>query len=485
LKKRFIHSITFFSFLFVLLIPLFDAQAAEKLPLASIVAKNYDLTKPFGVSVRDFETGQIVYSYNNDKPRSPASNLKLLTGAAALDLLGPDYRFTTKLYYDGTIENNTLNGNVFLVGGGDPTLLPKDLQAFAQAVKTAGIHHITGYVLGDVSMFSGSTLSPGVVPAEEKNAYAAHVSPLTLSPNTNYEAGTLLITVKPSSKVGAAGTYSGNTSLEGLIISNKTKTVKKNAKNTVSITRTAGTNRVIISGNIPIGKSATKTITTYNPSSSTLYAFHEAMKATGITFTNRYVVARRNLPESAVFIHEKKSMPLSDMYRIMMKKSSNPMADAFVKTLGYEVYGIGDFKNGIQAVKDYGNSIGLSMDLWTIVDGSGLSKHNKVPPSQLTLLMKILQQTPNYQTFYKGLIIGGHANAFEAGSLKDRFKEWNVRERVIGKTGYITGVHALTGISHNFYTNKRYIFSILSEQSSGSTEKIDNIVKAIVLYQPK
>ena len=432
--------------------------------------------------VRDFKTGEIVYSYNGNVPRSTASNLKLLIGGAAIEKLGLNYRFSTKLYYDGTIKNGVLNGNLYVVGTGDPTLMFKDLQTFAWKLKYVGVKHITGYIFGDVSRFSGDTLSPGVVPKEEFEAYAARVSPITLSPTTSYDSGTIQVIVKPG-KVGARPKITGSPTLGGMEIVNKAKTVKKGSKNTLSVKRSSGSNKIVVSGNVPIGSSNTRVISMRSPYYSTLHALSEAIKQRGITFKQKYLIAPKKLPKGAKLLQTKQSMTLGEMYPVFMKRSNNPMGDIFVKTMGYETYGVGDFSHGIKVVKEYGTSLGLDMKKWTIVDGSGLSKRNKTSPNELTLLMKKLQSKPYYKTFYNGLIIGGHKDPFHAGALKNRFTETKFRNRVVGKTGHISGVHTLTGVATGYYNGRKYIFSIMSENNAGTTKNMDNVIKKLILHK--
>ena len=107
------------------------------LPIQSFASINGAVTTHLGksnaaVTIRDAESGKIVYSQNGDKLMRPASNMKLVSGAAALSILGEDYRFKTDLYIDGIIVNDTLNGNVYIKGSGDPTLKKDDFLEFAK-----------------------------------------------------------------------------------------------------------------------------------------------------------------------------------------------------------------------------------------------------------------------------------------------------------------------------------------------------------------
>ena len=424
-----------------------------------------------------------MYSVNGNIPRSPASSLKLLTGAAALHTLGIDYRFTTNLYYDGTIANGVLNGNIYVQGSGDPTFQYSDFNNFANYLKSTGINYVNGYVLADDSTFSGPIRSPGVMLHEEDEYYAGAATAITMSPDNNYNAGTINFNVV-GSRIGGAPYFGAGNSFGGLQVINMAKTVQEGERNTLTIKRASGSNQVVISGNIPIGSSVKKIITMPNPTVNSLITFTEAMRKVGIAFQheNENIVAYGTVPRTATYVTSKQSMTLGELYPHFMKKSNNVIADTLVKAMGYTVYGVGDLTNGIQVLKNYGTELGLMMKDWTIVDGSGLSARNKISPNQLSLLMYKVQSTPIYETFYNGLIIGGHHEKFHAGALYNRFTESNTRYHIIGKTGYISGTHSLTGLAQGHSSSNVYLFSIMSENYGGTIKAIDNVMKHVIIH---
>lgn len=474
-------SISIICFMFLLLLLTQTTVNANKtLGLSGTVYNQFKGSPYYSMTVFDSKTGDVLYSSQKDVAVSPASGLKLLTGAAALATLGADYTFKTKLYYDGVITNGVLDGSLYLQGSGDPTLLYKDLQSFAWYLKYIGIKQINGYIYGDESRFSGSALSPGAMPKEQYESYAASTPAITLSPNTSYDAGSIYIVVK-GGKIGATPTISGDPSLGDVTISNKAKTVAKGKKNTLSVTRKSGSNQIVVSGNIPVNVTTKKLIAVNNPKYTTLTMFVEAMKTSNIQFKQPYLLATKKVPDNAKLILTKTSMTLGELYPHFMKLSNNQVADILVKTMGYEINGVGDLETGLQVIRDYGTSIGLDMSKWTLVDGSGLSAKNKVSSYQLALLMKLVQDDRNFKTFYDGLIIGGHPDKFHAGSLYNRFTNSLTRYKVVGKTGYISGTHSLTGYATGNKTGKTYIFSILTGNSVGSKENIDKIISELIL----
>ena len=141
------------------------------------------------VSVRKASDGEIIYSHLADTRVHPASVMKLLTGAAALETLGVNYTFKTELYMDGQIRNGVLHGDLYLKGQGDPTLLKKDLKTFASELTAKGIRTVNGNIYGDDSWYDDIRLSQDLNWSDEPFYTGAQVSALTLSPNKDYDCG--------------------------------------------------------------------------------------------------------------------------------------------------------------------------------------------------------------------------------------------------------------------------------------------------------
>jgi serine-type D-Ala-D-Ala carboxypeptidase/endopeptidase (penicillin-binding protein 4) len=457
----------------VFILPI-QGQAAT---FKTTVANNLGIDNA-AIAIRDANTGELVYSHNGNKLMRPASNLKLVTGAAALDTLGENYRFKTQLYIDGEIKNHTLHGNIYIEGSGDPTLSNVDFQEFATALKKLGITSVTGHVYGDDTAFSGSTLSPGVEAKEESYYYAARTSAITMSPNSDFDASTVIVTAYPT-VVGVKPNYTITPNLSGMVVSNQAKSVKKGQKNTVVIKRLYNTNKIVISGNLPIGSSNKEWVTVQDPTTNTLQAIKICMNNLGIKFSASSKVLRHQVPSDAQLVFTNESITLAKMFPVFMKLSNNSMGDIFVKALGQHVYGDGSLKTGAQVLFDYGKSKNITMSNWKFVDGSGLSSQNRVSAIDLTQLLYEVQSEPFYQTFYQSLPIGGNKDRLIGGTLKSRFNAANLQGRVIAKTGYIENVNTLTGYMKG-NSGKQYIFSILIQNQANGISRIDNAVATLM-----
>lgn len=438
-------------------------------------------TSNISVSVRSIDSGKLVYQNNGDVGIKPASTLKLLTATTALDVLGENYRFTTELYIDGQVQDHVLLGNIYVKGGGDPTLQEENFKTFAIALKRAGITSVSGHLYGDDTMFIGPQLTPGIAKHDESYYYAARTSALTMSPDDDYDSGTILIEVKANS-IGKTPIIDVKPNLSGMNITNKAITVAANEKNTIEIYREYNTNKVVITGQIPIEDSTKEWISVLDPTINTLHALKQVFKQSGITFSANSIIEKKVVPTEAKLVYTKKSIPLKKIMVPFLKLSNNSIADILVRTMGKEQFGVGSLEHGLQAMNDYGRNIGLQMNLWSFEDGSGMSHSNKITANQLTNLLFFVQNKPYYSTFYNSLPIGGEQERLVGGSLKERFKTPFLINRVVAKTGYIAGVYSLAGY-FTAKSGKQYVFSILTQdQSTIKLNSIDQVVKTFIEY---
>lgn len=430
------------------------------------------------VSLRSLTTGNILYEHNGQALMKPASTLKLLTGSAALHVLGKDYTFTTDLYIDGDIIDGTLYGDVYIKGGGDPTLQQQDFLTFAKVLKRYGIRQVQGHLYGDDSAFSGSVLTPGIVKQDETEYYAARISALTMSPNADYDAGTVIVQVTGNTvKKAPSFTVLPNTS--GMKFVNQARTGAKTSKNTLSVKRKYGSSTVVITGNIPQGSTVKKWVTLQDPTMNTLHAIRTTWQTAALNVTNPSV-GRKTVPATARKIYTKESLPLHKLYPVFMKLSNNSIADILVKTMGREIHGIGTTENGVAVLRDYVASLGLNVSQWRFEDGSGMSHVNRVSANELTALLTTMRQQAIYSSFYQGLPIGGQPSRLVGGSLRTRFDTNALRGRVVAKTGSITSVYTLSGYV-TAKSGRQYAFAIMTDNKNAQAIKqIDRLVESII-----
>ncbi len=469
-------------------IPALTASAAFIPPPANAsvtLSKKLDvlLTNPklqggiTGVSIRNADTGKSVYSHMSDIRLRPASNMKLLTGAAALEVLGSDYRFQTEVATTGKQKGSTLQGDVYVVGKGDPTFLQSDLATFAKELKQQGIKTVRGNLFADDTWYDDDRYSQDLNWSDEFNYVGAQVSALTLSPNADYDTGTVIVEVKPGEKAGEHPIVSLTPNTETSIIVNEANTIGKDGKKTISIHREHGTNRIIVEGSIPIGATNSRSWTAvWQPSELVLDVFRSALQKEGIQVLGKNGLQRAAVPENAKVLATKKSMPLNEIYIPFMKLSNNGHAEMLVKEMGRVGKGEGSWNAGLAVMSETLAGLGIPKDTVLLRDGSGMSHKNLVSSETLTSLLVRAQEQTWYSAFRESLPLAGESDRMVGGTLRNRLKGDSTKGNVAAKTGSITGVSTLSG----YVTTKKgtpLVFSIMvNNYITGPVTQIEDAI---------
>lgn len=428
------------------------------------------------ITVRDRNSGETVFDYNSLTAVKPASNMKLITTAAALDVLGKDYRFNTSLFTTGQLSNGVLKGDVYLKGQGDPTLSIEDLQQFAEELKAQGITKIDGRIVGDDKWFDDDLLTPGIWVGDESYYYAAPISALTTSPNTDYDSGTIIVEAIGTA-VGELPSIKVTPHIGDLQIVNEAQTVEAGKTNTVTIERMYQTNQIVISGNLPIDKTKREWVTVQHPTTHTLTMFQAVLAEAGIEYSKDKVFQAAT-PNSAQLVAMKQSMTLEKLLIPYMKLSNNGIADILVKTMGKVKNHHGSTNAGLKAIKEYGNSINLKMADWQFEDGSGMSHENRVSSLSVSELLYKVQGEDWFETYLTSLPVAANTDRMVGGTLRNRLKDPLTAGKVYAKTGSLTGVSTLSGYL-DASSGQSYIFSVLVQNKSGASTAIDEVVKVL------
>lgn len=419
------------------------------------------------VQVRDAADGTELYNRTADDPMKPASNNKLITGAAAMDGLGSDFRFHTDVLATADGHRGTLDGDLTLKGYGDPTSLESDYQALARDIKKSGVRHVTGNVVADSSYFDAEQFNPHWNVADMPYYYSAEISGLTIGPNADFDSGTVIVNYA-AGKAGepASTTITPASAAPYLNIINQTTTGAADSENTFDFDREPGTNNITVSGNVPAGDSDKEWVTVSKPQLLAATVFRSALEAEGITVDGTTVegVAERR---SRVLARDE-SMPLGEMMTPYMKLSNNMHAEHLVKTLGVQAAKEagkteqGNWSNGTAAVRNFLASKDLDTDGFRNVDGSGLAHDNRISPQLLTDALIEFQSEPWFDTYYNSLPIAGNPDRIVGGTLKSRMGDTPAANNLHGKTGSLNGVTALSGYVTGA-DGRKYVFSMLSE----------------------
>ena len=300
-------------------IPVEAASFSQIEPQIQAILKSEPLIgSSIAISVRKSTNGELLYSSNGDMRLHPASNLKLLTAAAAFETLGKDYQFTTEVWINGRIKDNVLNGDLFLKGKGDPTLLKEDLDLFAKDLLANGIHRINGNIIADDSWYDDVRLSQDLTWSDESQSYGAQVSALTLSPDEDYDAGTIIIHASPAAKVGDPANLTLSPSTDYVKIMNETKTAEKNGSTKIEVEREHGTNQVILKGTIALDHKNLKSwIAVWEPTQYVLHVFKSSLEMNGIQLGKESKLLTSGIPKEATLLTYKKSIPLKDHWFLL------------------------------------------------------------------------------------------------------------------------------------------------------------------------
>lgn len=412
-----------------------------------------------GVSVRAADTGKLLYDYNGGIRLRPASNMKLLTAAAALSSLGENHRFITEVWIDGKRKGNILKGNVYLKGKGDPTLLKEDLEHLAKELKNYGIGKIEGRVIGDDSWYDRVRLSPDLIWSDEETFYGAQISALTISPDKDYDAGTIILELQPGKSIGDPVEITLQPKSSYITIENKAMTASPDSTSEIDITREHGNNIVSIEGLIPMdSKPKKKWVSVWEPGEWTAQLFKQALLEQGITVKEE--VTMGVTPKNAVKIADHESIPLSKLLRPFMKLSNNGHADVLVKEMGKVALGEGSFEKGLEVLEGELAKYGIEPADHLIRDGSGISHLTLITANDISSLLYHVQKEAWFSVFLESLPIAGYEDRLDGGTLRNRLNGTPLAGHVRAKTGTLTSVTSVSGYITT-KSGKKLIFSIL------------------------
>src|SRR5476649_378471 len=295
----------------------------------------------WGVLVKSLKTDETLYALNAGKLMLPASNMKIVTLAAAAEKLGWDYRYETHVFAAGAVEGSTLQGDLVVAGSGDPSLVAADGMAdrvfadWAERLKQRGIRTIAGRIIGDDNGFEKETLGFGWSWDDLPDDYAAGVGALQFNENA------VRVSVTPGPATGDSTGVSIGPLGSGLTIVNAVTTGPVGSAVSISTHRLPGSMTLELRGSIPAGATpSTLTCSVDNPTLFFANALRLALIANGIDVRGPAVdiddvhgppLTARTTPAR---IASYQSAPLSALAVRLMKISQNQYAETFLKTVG-------------------------------------------------------------------------------------------------------------------------------------------------------
>lgn len=415
----------------------------------------------WGILIETLTQNTTLYNRDSQHYFIPASSAKLLTTAAALQKLGANFRIRTSVYGDG-------QGNIYLVGRGDPSLTETQLKDLAQQLKNRGINQINQLIAVD-GYFTGSPIHPTWQWEDVQAGYGAPINSLILNQNS------LDLKLEPQA-VGQPlkVTWVRPEQSTGWTIENQTKTVKENEPEFVRIGRDFSQPIIRISGQLRVGEAPESVYAAViEPTNNFIQEFEKILLNSGIKVLKTSITGNFSYPQEELAFVE--SPPLSELIKTTNLESNNVFAESILRTLGAQNSRSDSVESGLKEIKLILNQLGIDPQGYQLFDGSGLSRNNLVTPLSLVQTLKMMATSPVAELYQNSLPIGG-----VSGTLKRRFTDTPATGIVEAKTGTMTGVTSLSGyISPPDY--QPLVFSITINQSNLSTQELRQTVDEIVL----
>lgn len=436
---------------------------------------------PAAVHVVSVRTGEEVYARGADQALLPASTMKVITTAAALRTLGPSHTFHTDLLHTGELKDDgTLDGDLYVRGGGDPTLVLERLWKLVQELRLEGVRKVDGNVVFDDDLLDTDPGIPGWDKALDKADGPAYYPPLgALSLNYN----TVALYVGPGTELGEPARVELETPSGVIEIDNQATTGSAHGRRWLKLERKIDgqKTRFTVTGVVP-AESGTRRYyrSVGDPTAYFTGAFAELCKQQGVKVTGHFVDG--STPDDAVLLVRQSSPSLGVILQTVDKHSNNFMAEMVLKAMGAEVVGApGTTAKGVEVLRDYLGGLGLDLEDAVIVNGSGLTREGGFRPEILTAVLVDMHGDRQVGAeFRAALAIGGLD-----GTLRSRFREEGQVGRMRGKTGSLNGVHCLTGYV-DAANGEVYAFAFLVNEIRGPLSRArrlhDRFVEALLEY---
>jgi D-alanyl-D-alanine carboxypeptidase/D-alanyl-D-alanine-endopeptidase (penicillin-binding protein 4) len=328
---------------------------------------------------------------------------------------------------------------------------------------------VTGRLVVDDTWFDDVRLGQDWSWDSEPYAYGAQLSALTLAPNADYDAGSVIVRVSPGPAAGNAATAVLIPATGHVRIENRATTSAAGSAQRIVVERRHGTNTIVVTGSIPAAGAPVDALSSVDDPS--LYAadvFRRALGANRVTVRGSTV--RAATPGGAAAVATHSSAPLGQILVPFLKLSNNNIAEILARAVGRKAKGAGTWNAGQQAVSDFLAANGIGPQTLRIRDGAGLSRVDGLPPEQIVKLLTAVQSKPWFSTWYGALPIAANPDRLVGGTLRSRMAGTPAANNVHAKTGSLTGVSALSGYVTSA-DGERLVFSIMLNGHLGAAPK--------------
>ncbi|MFP4228139.1 MAG: D-alanyl-D-alanine carboxypeptidase/D-alanyl-D-alanine-endopeptidase [Salinivenus sp.] len=449
----------------------------------------------WGLHIVNLDTGETLYSRNADQAFVPASNVKLATSAAALEQLGADYRYRTRLYIDGPVEDGVLHGNLIVRGDGDPTLggyrqrqnPTRVFRQWADSLRAAGIRRIEGNIIGDPGPTEASAYGHGWTWDDLTHGYGAPIGGLVFNENK------VDLTVQGRGVGEPARLQLEPFDTEYVTLKNETRTVPGQAEEEEEYRREPGTNAFRVQTRVHPNAEEETELAISDPSRYFVHSLRQVLLWEGVPVQGRAApldeagLTPQYRDSTYRRVASYRSPPLSEIVQTLNRESRNLYAEQLLRTLALEVDPDLDedadvttppdaAERGREAVYETLVRAGVDTSQVELADGSGLSRQNLLSPRAV---IQLLQYAWNHNdstlqdAFYESLPRGG-----QDGTLEYRYRNAGTTD-VRAKTGTLSHVSTLSG----YVTSAQgtpLAFSLLCNHHVAEAEQVQSAQDVVV-----
>ncbi len=430
----------------------------------------------------------VLTEYNSQISLVPASTLKIATTGAALITLGGDFKFETKLQYTGVFDTltGTIKGNLYIVGGGDPTLESENFinkndslsttDKWAKLLREKGIKKIEGAIIGDAGIFDDNMVPSQWIWADIGNYFGAGASGLS------YHDNKYTLYLKSGPPGSSAIITEIKPAIDSLQMNNKVTSrgdddnafiygVPYSYFREIQGTIPAFKNNYEVEGSIP------------DPALFCAQSFAQSFKKFGIAITGQPTTVRILKETNQYSITNKYDLythyspPLSEIIYWTNYKSINLYAEHLLKYLAYKKAGIGSENEGTEIIPAFWKNSGVDISGFIMNDGCGLSRANIITTKTETQILRVMANDKNFNAFYNSFPVAG-----KIGSLDNMFEGSWAKGNLCAKSGYITRTRGYAGYVKN-KKGELICFSVIANNyvcsASEMKKKLEKLMIAI------
>ena len=427
------------------------------------------------VLIQNINTGEVIESYRPDHVVPPASVMKLLTTGAALETLGPGFRFPTILEYTGTIEKGVLHGNLYIHGGCDPSLGFKGktgfLDKWVRAIKAAGIQQIDGGIIADMTMLDGEAQNPNWLCEDAGNYYAPGIFAL------NYYGNTMNIVLKSGDPGSIAAVVKTEPAVEDVYFINHVR-CDKISYDGAFVSGLPYSRERYLTGVVP-SNLGTFGVKGDLPNPGLLLARHltSRLREAGVPVKRdaTYIADYNPLMPARIELYTHYSDPLSEIIKETNVNSNNLYAEALFRYLGTRYTLPGSIHNSQDLLRDYWRRRGVNTGNAIIKDGCGLAPQDAVSAKTFVQLLTIMLRSENKEAWMASLPVSG-----QSGTLKTLCPGTELEGRIHAKSGTIAGTKNFAGYI-DMPNGDTWVFAILINSAPGKARNIQTVIQQYLL----